>query len=335
VGACESAHDLELAARAALTEFDISPADVELILESENMTFRAVARTGDAYTLRLHRPGYHDLSELTSERQWLRALAAAGVSTPAGVSAPDGREFVPVQVGRSGVVRYASVSRWVDGEIVSAVLRERNDPALELHYFAQLGALMAAMHNQACGWEPPAHFNRRRLDVEGLLGAQPYWGRFWEYHALTPHEEQTMLRARDDIIEVLLAYGCQRSTFSLIHGDMHHDNLIVAGDQVTVIDFDDAAFGWHLYDMAIALNGCSTPVSGASEAAFLDGYRSTRMIGDEDLTLLPMFRLVREMALLGWKGERPEVEWVPGRVELMKRTVLGRAAAFDAAALLS
>jgi hypothetical protein len=41
------------------------------------------------------------------------------------------------------------------------------------------------------------------------------------------------------------------------------------------------------------------------------------------------------MALLGWKGERPEVEWVPGRVELMKRTVLGRAAAFDAAALLS
>ena len=251
------------------------------------------------------------------------------------MTAPDGRHFVPVQIGRTGEVRYASISRWVDGEIVSAVLRQRNDPALEQHYFAQLGALMAAMHTQACGWDPPADFNRRRLDIDGLLGAQPYWGRFWEYHALTPHEERTMLRARDDIIEVLLTYGCQPSTFSLIHGDMHHDNLIVAGDQVTVIDFDDAAFGWHLYDMAIALNGSSTPVSRASEAAFLDGYRSTRMIADEDLALLPMFRLVREMALLGWIGQRPEVEWEPGRVELIKGTVLAHAAAFDAAALRS
>jgi Ser/Thr protein kinase RdoA (MazF antagonist) len=335
VGGAESAPEFDEAARAALAEFDIGPADVERIFASENVTFRAVTRrTGDAYTLRLHRPGYHDLSELASERLWLRALAAAGISTPVGVSAPDGREFVPVPVGWSGTVRYASLSRWVDGEVVSAVLRRRNDPALEQHYVAQLGAIMAAMHNQACSWEPPAGFTRWRLDVDGLLGAQPYWGRFWEYHALTPHEERTLLRARDDIVEVLLAYGCQPSTFSLIHGDMNHDNLIVTGDRVTVIDFDDAGFGWHLYDMAIALNGCSTPVLGASEAAFLDGYRSARTIGDDDLALLPMFRLVREMALLGWKGQRPEVEWAPGRVERMKADVLARAAAFDAAALL-
>jgi Ser/Thr protein kinase RdoA (MazF antagonist) len=331
----DSTPGLELAAHAALTEFGIPIADLELITLSENTTFRAVERrTGDAYTLRLHRPGYHDLSELASERQWLRALAAAGISTPVGVSARDGREFVAVPVGRGGTVRYASLSRWVDGEVVSAVLRRRNDPALERHYVAQLGAIMAAMHNQACSWEPPAGFARWRLDVDGLLGAQPYWGRFWEYHALTPQEERTLLRARDEIVEVLLAYGCQPGAFSLIHGDMNPDNLIVNGDRVTVIDFDDAGFGWHLYDMAIALNGCSTPVLGASETAFLDGYRSARAIGDDDLALLPMFRLVREMALLGWKGQRPEVEWAPGRVERMRADVLARAAAFDAAALL-
>src|SRR5262249_15069561 len=117
---------------------------------------------------------------------------------------------------------------------------------------------------------------------------------------------------------------------SMIHGDMNLENLVVDGDRVSVIDFDDAAFGWHVYDIAIALNGCAEPVASASETAFFAGYRSHRMISDADLALLPMFRLVRGMAMLGWKGERPEVPWEPGRLERLKSNVLARAASFDA-----
>ena len=333
----ESTPELERAAHVAMAEFALPLADVELIFVSENLTFRAVERrSGDAYVLRLHRPGYHDLSELTSEHQWLRALAEAGISIPTPIATPTGEGFVPIRIGGTGgEVRYASVSRWADGEIVSSVLRRRPDPALEQHYFAQLGAAMAAMHNQATSWEPPAGFYRKRLDIDGLLGDDPYWGRFWEYHALTAHEQQTMLRARDEIIEVLREYGCQASTFSMIHADMSPDNLVVDGDRVTVIDFDDAAFGWHLYDIATALHGCSSPVVGPAEVAFLDGYRSVRPIGDDDLALLPMFRLIQGMALLGWKGQRPEVDWEPGRLDRLRRDVLALSATFEAAALLS
>lgn len=333
----ESAPELERAAHAAMTEFGLPLADVELILVSENVTFRAVERqSGDAYALRLHRPGYHDLSELTSEHQWLRALADAGISTPTPIATPAGEGFVPVRIGGTGGgLRYASVSRWVDGEIVSSLLRRRADPALEQHYFAQLGAAMAAMHNQASSWEPPAGFYRKRLDIDGLLGPDPYWGRFWEYHALTANEQHTMLRARDEMIKVLREYGCESGTFSMIHADMNHDNLVVDGDRVTVIDFDDAAFGWHLYDIATALHGCSSPVVGAAEAAFLDGYRSVRAIGDDDLALLPMFRLIQGMALLGWIGERPEVDWPAGRLDLLRHDVLTLCAEFEASALLA
>jgi Ser/Thr protein kinase RdoA (MazF antagonist) len=325
--------DANHAARTALAQFGIVAAGAELISVSENLTFRVVEQhTGDTYVLRLHRPGYHDAAELRSEQQWLRALSEAGISVPAPVQTAEGREFATILAGPEGRPRHASMSRWVDGERAAELLRRRSDPLLEQHYFARLGALMAQLHNQASCWTPPAGFTRKRLDADGLLGHRPHFGRFWEYHSLSAQEQRTMLRARDAIVRVLLAYGDDARVFSMIHADMNDENLVIDGDRLTVIDFDDAAFGWHLFDIATALNGCADPVTDASEAAFLAGYRSIRALRDTDLALLPMFRLIRGMAVLGWKGERPEVPWEPGRLDRLRTSVLARAAAFDARA---
>ena len=50
---------------------------------AENVTYRVVdRRDGVAYALRLHRPWYHTLDELISERAWIRALADAGIAVP-------------------------------------------------------------------------------------------------------------------------------------------------------------------------------------------------------------------------------------------------------------
>ena len=44
----------------------------------------------------------------------------------------------------------------------------------------------------------------------------------------------------------------QPAVYSMIHADMHPGNVLVDGDRLTVIDFDDAAWGWHAYDIAVA-----------------------------------------------------------------------------------
>ncbi|HLY78646.1 MAG TPA: hypothetical protein VKQ70_04690, partial [Caulobacteraceae bacterium] len=68
------------AASQALKAFPIEPTGLELVALSENVTFRVTdRRDGAAYVLRLHRPGYHTLGELNSERIWTRALADAGI----------------------------------------------------------------------------------------------------------------------------------------------------------------------------------------------------------------------------------------------------------------
>ena len=319
----------ESPAREALRAFGLRSARLQLIGISENVTFRADDdRSGQAYVLRLHRPDYHTVDELNSERLWLEALRGSGIPVPTPVAAPDGRYFVPTDVVH-GETRQVGLNLWAPGEIVGELLTahdKRTDariPAKVAAPFGQRGALMAAMHNQAASWTPPASFQRHRLDLEGLVGDAPFWGPFWEHPELGAGERSLLVAARDLCRERLEQYGEPGRTFSMIHADLHASNLLVDNGHLAVIDFDDAGFGWHQYDIAVSMfHSRAAPHYGDAAAAFLNGYRAVRPISDDDLALVPMFELIRGMALIGWKEQRPEVEWPDSRFELLKNGVL-------------
>ena len=117
-----------------------------------------------------------------------------------------------------------------------------------------------------------------------------------------------MLKAREVIATTLASYGKPKETYSMIHGDLHMHNLIVGEHDLHVIDFDDAGFGWHQYELAVALNGHSGRKEfPAIVAALLKGYRSHRAFDAEAEALLPMFLLIRTLVLLGWIHQRPEL----------------------------
>ena len=180
------------AARVAVQSFPITPRDLTPVWISENVTFRVTdGRDGGAYVLRLHRPGYHGLDALNSERAWTEALARAGVGAPVGLRTKGGAWFVPVSGPVSGSdngeTRYAGMTSWTEGEVMSDLLK-REHAAQSPGRFRQLGAAMAALHNQAGAWTLPSGFTRHALDVDGLIGEAPWWGRFWESPLLSASE---------------------------------------------------------------------------------------------------------------------------------------------------
>ena len=71
---------------------------IEIVSVSENVTYRIQALEG-VFVLRLHRPRYHTLQELQSERQWTNALLSSGTAVPRGVETKDGRYYVEVSIG--------------------------------------------------------------------------------------------------------------------------------------------------------------------------------------------------------------------------------------------
>jgi Ser/Thr protein kinase RdoA (MazF antagonist) len=313
--------DEEQAAREALGAFGIQASSIELAARSENITFKVTASDGE-FSLRLHRPGYHDLAELNSERVWTRALRDAGHAVPEGIETPDGRSFVPVAV--AGETRLAGMTRWIPGEVLAQVMKREGAAAPVADHFRRLGEIAAGLHAHSETWRPPAGFSRHDIDADGLMGEAPHWGAFWDHAVVTPAERALMTAGRTRLHGVLARLPRDPAHYGMIHADLHHGNLLVNGERLTVIDFDDAAFGWYLYDLAVSLGAYEARADFADlQAALLRGYRTRRALSAEAEALLPMFLLVRRLAVIGWLHQRPEIDPGPRLAELKALALAG------------
>ena len=98
---------------------------------------------------------------------------------------------------------------------------------------------------------------------------------------LSRAERHLLLATRDTLHAALTRYGKPARTFSLIHADLHPRNVLIDGTHAAVIDFDDAGFGWHQYDLAVALVSYQHhPAFAAFRDACIAGYRSVRALAD-------------------------------------------------------
>ena len=95
----------------------------------------------------------------------------------------------------------------------------------------------------------------------------------------------------------------------MIHADFAPENLLVDADHVRLIDFDDAGFGWHLFEIATSLYFImDEPFFDQARDALIEGYRRHRQLPDEQLELLPLFFLARGFTYVGWVHTRRETE---------------------------
>lgn len=312
----DSPKHLALVRRAA-SAWRLEATEVTLVSHAENLVYRVNTASGESVALRLHRPGYHTLPELRSEQMWTSALNRAGIQVPVGRALADGEYYREVVLPQ-GERRYAGVVEWLEGVPLWDLVESESDTEVLAGHYRTVGGLAARIHNQAAAWTTPAGFGRHHLDADGFMGEHPFWGPFWDLPELTVAQRDLIQRTRHYIYETLTALDRSPDHYSMIHADLHAGNLLVDGARVTVIDFDDAGFGWHIYEMAVTLFYVTNqPVGPLLRDAFVEGYRSARALTDETLALLPVFDLVRALALLGWIHHRREVD----RTESLRRLI--------------
>jgi len=301
------------AALEALEAFPIQLEDVQPVCHSENVTFRIIPRDSQThYALRLHRPGYNSLTELNSERQWTSALKQAGLAVPESLTTFKGHHFYPVNIETTGERRLSGMTTWLAGIPLNEYLPGCTELKARERIYRQIGAMTAQVHNQSTSWKEPPGFQRRSLDAEGLVGENPHWGRFWEHTALTRSQSRLLQKTRQQVYMVLGKYGMTSPTFSLIHADLNPDNIVYKNGKLAMIDFDDTAYGWHMYDIASALfEERNHPEFANMRASFLDGYQEHRPLGERDIHTLDLFLLIRGLALVGWLHQRPEHDESP------------------------
>ena len=294
----------------ALRQFPVSPKTVRLISRAENVSFFVEAEESERYVLRIHRPEYHTLTELISEQVWTEALLADGIDVPVVVKTTDHERYTQVSV--NGVTRNVGLLQWVDGESLRERSRGSDDVEDLTRIYNDVGHLLAILHEQASRWNPPADFERHSFDEHGLMGEQPFWGRFWEASDLTRDQLDRLLSMRNRIYALLSRLPKDQDVYSLIHADLHTGNLISHGNSLHIIDFDDAGFGWHCYDFAVALSEIQEPdLREPLLNALFEGYEQKRNLTHWVKDLVPLFNVIRHLVHIGWIDARPDLSRDP------------------------
>lgn len=299
-------------ARAALPLWGLSPeSELTLLKYRENAVYR-VLDGGEQYALRIHRFGYHTREELQSELDWMQALNASGVKTPAIIKTTDGQLVKNVCVDHVPEARMVDVLGWVEGKPLGSIEEGASgDHDMVIANYRTVGSLMAKLHSHAQVWDKPANFKRQMWDVDGLLGDNPVWGRFWELPQLTEAQREQILIARKQAYRELQNLGQDPAYYGLIHCDFLPENLLRSDKGLHLIDFDDAGFGWHLFDIATTLFfHVNEDYFDDLFEAFIEGYRAERTLDAQHLEHLPLFLAVRAMVYLGWVHTRSEIEGV-------------------------
>ena len=293
--------ELRSGAQGLLPRWGLSPRTrLTLISVSENATFRADDPERAApVILRVHRPRYHSLAEIESELMWIDALRGAGaVATAAPLAMADGGRVA--RFDHRGEARHVAAFAFLAG-------REPEQSARLVDGFALLGAVSARLHAHARGWARPAGFVRKSWDWETMLGDRPHWGPWQAAPGFDAAGIALVARASAHVRERLAAFGHGPDRFGLIHADLRLANLLVDGDRLGVIDFDDCGFGWFLYDFAAAGTLLDhEPFFPDLQAAWLRGYRTVTPVSPEDEAMMPVFAMLRRILLTAWSASHAE-----------------------------
>ncbi len=293
---------VERLARSSLNLWDLpTQVSLQLINVSENVTFRVDGDDGFRAILRVHRQGYHTQNAISCELAWLEALRRdTQIAVPGYLLGRDGSPIQLASTPELPGLHFMVMFEFMDGD-------HPDESGNLTSGFERLGAIAAQCHEHVQNWAKPDNFERLTWDVDAVFGANPTWGN-WRHAPNVDVQVRDVLEGVEaKIHDRLTAYGKASSRYNLIHADMRLANVLIAGDDTTLIDFDDCGMGWFMYDFAAAISFIEDdPRVPQMKAAWLRGYRRVRDLPVEDEAEIETFVMLRRMALLAWIGSHIE-----------------------------
>lgn len=365
-GSESAGFSFDIAANVLLERYGFIGCVLEPLCYSENHTYRVTRQNGKPVaTLRICRPGYRSLRELQAEIDWLfhlnNEVKLEGIEIIRPIPAIDG-SAVQVVTLPDGNVFHGVAFVYMDG-----VTPDEGDGETMCRLFRRLGSLAATLHEhdqefetftaalcelnqgprpgttlgeQMCGLGaaavPRASFippiTRPVWDCDTALGPNAPWGNWRDFADFVPQERRLLERAETRIRTTLAAYGKPRERFGLIHADMRLANLLVEGDILKLLDFDDCAYSWHLFDLAASLSFIEgRPDVPDLIVAWLEGYRAASTVHpleETDMAVIPSLIMMRRLQLTAWLATRHDSDPVPALLSAWKQDTLALAARY-------
>lgn len=239
------ARRLRQMALAVLDHYDLAVTRLRLMTNEYNAIFRADTADQRRFVVRILRPGERTDLQILSQAAWLAELGQQGVDVAYPVLNRDGDLVTRVEVPGVPEVRQGMVCVWVPGGPLGG---QCSLPNVE-----KQAALMAHMHACAAAYTLPADFQVKVYDrlypyPEPWVLPDP------AYVAVLDDDVRAQVAEAIPLVQAALD-GLRDSgrARQLLHGDLHQWNVMLAGERVYAIDFDDLLLGYPVQDIGITL----------------------------------------------------------------------------------
>jgi len=244
-------------------------------------------RDGRGAILRIAHSSRRSVALIEGEVDWINHLAAGGAPVHRVVLSSNGRLVEVIDDGRGGQF------------LTTAFVKAVGKPPWELDstedYLEHYGQTLGRIHALTKGYEPPPGRGRRPQWDDPIM--QDVERNLPPTEALAVARHQTHLDTVSDLPK-------DRDSYGLIHYDAHEANLLVDDDgQITLFDFDDCAYSWFIYDIAIVLFHATAAredresFTAGFMPPFLRGYSRENRLDGRWLGQMPRFLKLREIDL--------------------------------------
>lgn len=250
----------------------------------ENRVYRIGLENAGHLVAKFYRPGRWSDAAIREEHRFATELAAAEVPVLAPLGSGDNTLF------RHGDFRFALFE-----------YRAGRAPELDdLKLLQQLGRLVARihLHGDLCAFE-----HRPLISIESF-GEQSQ-----EFLSASGFIPADILPAYSSLCnDALDQVECcfERAEWPRdirLHGDFHPGNVLIDGEQLYIVDLDDARMGPAVQDLWMFLSGNSDEQTPQLEA-LLEGYTQFRPFDARELHIIEALRTLRIMHYAAWLARR-------------------------------
>jgi Ser/Thr protein kinase RdoA (MazF antagonist) len=250
----------------------------------ENRVYRVGIESAPAVVAKFYRPGRWTDAAIREEHEFAQELAAAEVPV------------VPPLLHEGRSLHLRDEFRFAVYPCHGGRAPELDDMAL----LEQIGRLVARIHLQGA-----RSAFRHRLRI----GLDSYGERSRDYLLGSGFIPDDLRPAYEGVCEHAFAgiRGCYERAGSVrqlrLHGDFHPGNVLVLGEQVHIVDLDDALTGPAVQDLWMFLSGNREEQTPQLEK-LLAGYSEFRQFDALELHLVEALRTLRIMHYAAWLARR-------------------------------